>query len=128
MANGPGKSVEKSRIFNPFNAYDIGVFALLLYFYEHLRHVVRAKTMSCSAIFLDSFGNLICKKMAKVLLVNCHCFIIFGQSGQLLVNIKATEGLNMSRDTISIHFVNAALSGVKRLGMDVDTLSSHVES
>ncbi len=32
----------------------------------------------------------------------------------------------MSRDTISIHFVNAALSGVKRLGMDVDTLLSHV--
>ena len=32
----------------------------------------------------------------------------------------------MSRDTISIHFVNAALTGVKRLGMDVDTLLSHV--
>lgn len=32
----------------------------------------------------------------------------------------------MSRDTISIHFVNAALTGVKRLGMDVETLLSHV--
>lgn len=32
----------------------------------------------------------------------------------------------MSRDTISIHFVNAALNGVKRLGMDVETLLSHV--
>ena len=27
---------------------------------------------------------------------------------------------------ISIHFVNAALTGVKRLGMDVETLLSHV--
>ncbi len=42
------------------------------------------------------------------------------------MNIKETEGINMSRDTISIHFVNAALSGVKRLGMDVETLLSHV--
>jgi len=42
------------------------------------------------------------------------------------VNIKETEGFTMSRDTISIHFVNAALLGVKRLGMDVDTLLSHV--
>jgi hypothetical protein len=42
------------------------------------------------------------------------------------VNIKETEGFNMSRDTISIHFVNAALTGVKRLGMDVETLLSHV--
>lgn len=32
----------------------------------------------------------------------------------------------MSRDTISIHFVNAALTGAKRLGLDVDTLLSHV--
>lgn len=32
----------------------------------------------------------------------------------------------MSRDTISIHFVNAALTGVKRLGLDIDTLLSHV--
>ena len=32
----------------------------------------------------------------------------------------------MSRDTISIHFVNAALTGAKRLGMDVETLLSHV--
>ena len=32
----------------------------------------------------------------------------------------------MSRDTISIHFVNAALTGVKRLGMDVEMLLSHV--
>ena len=32
----------------------------------------------------------------------------------------------MNRDTISIHFVNAALHGAKRLGMDVDTLLSHV--
>ena len=31
----------------------------------------------------------------------------------------------MSRDTISIHFVNAALTGVKRLGMDVDNLLAH---
>ena len=31
----------------------------------------------------------------------------------------------MSRDTISIHFVNAALTGVKRLGLDIDTLLSH---
>lgn len=42
------------------------------------------------------------------------------------MNIKAIEGLNVSRDTISIYFVNAALAGVKRLGMDVDTLLSHV--
>jgi hypothetical protein len=42
------------------------------------------------------------------------------------VNSKETEGFNMSRDTISIHFVNAALTGVKRLGMDVETLLSHV--
>ena len=42
------------------------------------------------------------------------------------MNIKDTEGFNMSRDTISIHFVNAALTGVKRLGMDVETLLSHV--
>ncbi|GAA5008384.1 AraC family transcriptional regulator [Acinetobacter puyangensis] len=32
----------------------------------------------------------------------------------------------MSRDTISIHFVNAALTGVKQMGLDVDTLLSHV--
>lgn len=32
----------------------------------------------------------------------------------------------VSRDTISIHFVNAALTGVKRLGMDVETLLAHV--
>ncbi len=32
----------------------------------------------------------------------------------------------MNRDTISIHFVNAALHGAKRLGMDVETLLSHV--
>ncbi|MFC3903137.1 AraC-type DNA-binding protein [Acinetobacter marinus] len=32
----------------------------------------------------------------------------------------------MSRDTISIHFVNAALTGVKRLGLDTDNLLSHV--
>ncbi len=32
----------------------------------------------------------------------------------------------MSRDTISIHFVNAALTGVTRLGMDVETLLRHV--
>ncbi len=32
----------------------------------------------------------------------------------------------MSRDTISIHFVNAALTGVRRMGLDVDTLLSHV--
>ncbi|MCH4248493.1 AraC family transcriptional regulator [Acinetobacter populi] len=32
----------------------------------------------------------------------------------------------MSRDTISIHFVNAALTGVKRMGLDVDNLLSHV--
>ena len=37
----------------------------------------------------------------------------------IIVNSKETEGFNMSRDTISIHFVNAALTGVKRLGMDV---------
>ncbi len=42
------------------------------------------------------------------------------------MNIKAIEGINVSRDTISIHFVNAALTGVKRLGMDVETLLSHV--
>lgn len=42
------------------------------------------------------------------------------------MNIKAVEGLNVSRDTISIYFVNAALAGVKKLGMDVDTLLSHV--
>lgn len=42
------------------------------------------------------------------------------------MNIKETEEFNMSRDTISIHFVNAALAGVKRLGMDVETLLSHV--
>ncbi|MDO4222710.1 MAG: AraC family transcriptional regulator [Acinetobacter sp.] len=32
----------------------------------------------------------------------------------------------MSRETISIHFVNAALTGVKRLGMDIETLLAHV--
>lgn len=32
----------------------------------------------------------------------------------------------MSRDTISIHFVNAALTGVKRMGLDIDNLLSHV--
>ena len=42
------------------------------------------------------------------------------------MNTKAVEGLNVSRDTISIYFVNAALAGVKKLGMDVDTLLSHV--
>lgn len=42
------------------------------------------------------------------------------------MNTRETEEFNMSRDTISIHFVNAALTGVKRLGMDVDTLLSHV--
>lgn len=48
--------------------------------------------------------------------------------GQLQVNIKdkETEEFNISRDTISIHFVNAALTGVKRLDMDVETLLSHV--
>jgi AraC-like DNA-binding protein len=48
--------------------------------------------------------------------------------GQLQVNIKdkETDDFNISRDTISIHFVNAALTGVKRLGMDVETLLSHV--
>ena len=42
------------------------------------------------------------------------------------MNTRETEEFNMSRDTISIHFVNAALTGVKRLGMDVETLLSHV--
>ncbi|ESK40568.1 hypothetical protein P256_01023 [Acinetobacter nectaris CIP 110549] len=42
------------------------------------------------------------------------------------MNIKAIDGLNVSRDTISIYFVNAALTGVKKLGMDVETLLSHV--
>lgn len=31
----------------------------------------------------------------------------------------------MNRDTISIHFVNAALAGVRRMGMDTDALLSH---
>lgn len=32
----------------------------------------------------------------------------------------------MSRDTISIHFINAALTGVKKKGLDIDSLLSHV--
>ena len=32
----------------------------------------------------------------------------------------------MNRDTISIHFVNAALTGVRRMGLDVNALLSRV--
>ena len=41
------------------------------------------------------------------------------------MNKQQNENLNISRSTISIHFINAALTGVKRLGMDVDTLLAH---
>lgn len=81
--------------------------------------------MSCSAIYLDHFGNLTCKKCFYTV-VNRQFIFLDGHLGQFKVNIKETEGFNMSRDTISIHFVNAALTGVKRLGMDVETLLSHV--
>ncbi|MBF7683226.1 AraC family transcriptional regulator [Acinetobacter sp. B5B] len=40
--------------------------------------------------------------------------------------MRALEELNVSRDTISIYFVNAALKGVKKLGMDAEALLSHV--
>ncbi|MGQ7996282.1 hypothetical protein ACUTBS_10265, partial [Acinetobacter baumannii] len=81
--------------------------------------------MSCSAIYLDHFGNLTCKNCFYTV-VNRQFIFLDGHLGQFKVNIKETEGFNMSRDTISIHFVNAALTGVKRLGMDVETLLSHV--
>ncbi|GAB3047312.1 AraC family transcriptional regulator [Acinetobacter apis] len=42
------------------------------------------------------------------------------------MNIKAAEELNVSRNTISIYYVNVALAGVHKLGMDVEVLLSHV--
>lgn len=42
-----------------------------------------------------------------------------------MIQHKDKLGYNVSRETVSIHFVNAGLTGVKRLGMDVETLLAH---